>query len=74
MRLGILKIKIHFEVRSRPRFFLLLHVLFDSGACLPFNRGNKMNLKKSNDKPRKIKFEPEKFLRFFLKNKSSRPI
>ena len=38
-------------------------LLFDSRICLPFNKENALNLKKSQVKPRKIKIEREKILK-----------
>ena len=39
----------------------------ENGACLPFNKRNEVNFKRSQVKLQKFKFEPEQIVRFFLK-------
>ena len=53
--LGNLIIKFHFQNQKSITFFVTFTLfLFDRGACIPFNNGNALNLKKkSKVKPQK---------------------
>ena len=75
--LGNVKIKIHFRNKKSITFFASFPILlFDSGVCLPFYKGNELNLKKKPKvKPRKNEIEPEQILKvnlnFFLKSRTT---
>ena len=77
--LGNLKTK--FSFRHEKTIHLLVNfplLLFDIGVCLPFNKRNEVNLKKSQVKlQNKSNLSVDKFYAIFLKKrtkKSSRPI
>ena len=47
---------------------------FDVGVCLPLNKRNELNKKKSSQTAKKSKFEPEQILRHFLEKKTRKKI
>ena len=59
-RWEIWKLNSTFETRGRSRFWRSLHfLLFNSGVCLPFNKGNELNLKINLKSNREKGLEPE---------------
>ena len=66
--LANLKIKFHFQ-KYKPITFSVNFLLFDNGVSLQFNKGNELNSKRNQSKPRKSELEREQFLITFLEKK-----
>ena len=55
-----LKIKFYFRNQRSITFFVnFLLLLFDNAVCLPFQKGNELNLQRNHKSIRKKKIEPE---------------
>ena len=58
MPLGNLKIEFHSKLEVAHVFFTFALMLFESGICFPFNKGNEVKLE-INQKSNRGKFERE---------------